>query len=390
MNSSGSHMSRVTILDLRDSPWVDGPGRTILDCASSLRDQGYNLVIGTFSGGEQKTHAYAEEAKRRGLEVRTIRERGRFDHRVVGQIIRLMDDVNADIVHTHDFRSNVFGLLAARIRRKPAVSTVHGWIANDAKGRFYVAADKAILRFFDRVITVSERTRGLIEKARVPQRKISVIPNALTLARYVPDRSADVFRREIGANRDTVLIANIGRLSPEKGQLEFLQAARELAKRYANLKFLLIGIGPDRDRLERFVAESGLSDAVIFAGFRQDMINVYNGLDLVVQSSYTEGMPNVILEALLMEVPVIATDVGGTAEIIEHQRTGVLMQPGAVQEIVDNIAAYCQDPARHRGMARSGRKLVSERYDHVRRVEKLAALYDNMLARRAGIGACRG
>lgn len=380
MNSSGSNKSRVTVLDLRDSPWVDGPGRTILDCASSLRDHGYRLVIGTFSGGEQKTNAYAEEATRRGLEVRTINERGPFDHRVVGQIIKLIDDVNADIVHTHDFRSNVFGLLAARIRRKPVVSTVHGWIANDAKGKFYVAADKAILRFFDRVITVSERTKGLVEKARVLHRKITVIPNALTLERYVPNRFANAFRREIGANRDTVLIANIGRLSPEKGQLEFLQAARELACRCENVKFILIGIGPDRDSLERFVAENGLSDTVIFAGFRQDMINVYNGLDLVVQSSYTEGMPNVVLEALLMEVPVIATDVGGTAEIIEHERTGVLIRPGVVEDVVDQIAEYFRDPARHRTMAQLGRKLVSERYDHGRRVVKLAALYDSMLA----------
>ena len=380
MNSSGSNKSRVTILDLRDSPWVDGPGRTILDCASSLRDHGYNLVIGTFSGGGQKTNAYAEEAKRRGLEVRTIQERGRFDHRVVGQIIKLIDDVNADIVHTHDFRSNVFGLLAARIRRKPVVSTVHGWIANDVKGKLYVAADKAVLRFFDRVITVSERTKGLVEKARISLGKITVIPNALTLERYVPNRSADAFRCEIGANRDTVLIANIGRLSPEKGQLEFLQAAQELVCQRENVKFILIGIGPDRDKLERFVVEHGLSDAVIFAGFRQDMINVYNGLDLVVQSSYTEGMPNVVLEALLMEVPVIATDVGGTAEIIEHERTGVLIRPGAVGEIVEQITAYCRDPARHRAMAQLGRNLVSERYDHGRRVVKLAALYDSMLA----------
>lgn len=379
MKSSGSNMKRVTILDFRDSPWVDGPGRTILDCASSLRDRGYRIVIGTFSGGEQKTNAYAEEAKRRGLEVRTLHERGRFDYRVVGQIIKLIDEMNADIVHTHDFRSNVFGLLAARIRHKPVVSTVHGWIANDIKGKFYVAADKAILRFFDRVITVSERTKGLIEKARVALAKITVIPNALTLERYLPNRSADAFRRELNANAGTVLIANIGRLSPEKGQLEFLQAAQELVRERENVKFILIGIGPDRAKLERFVVENGLSEAVIFAGYRDDMINVYNGVNLVVQSSYTEGMPNVVLEALLMEVPVIATDVGGTAEIIEHERTGILIRAGDVGEIVQQITAYCRDPVRYQGMAQLGRKLVSERYDHNRRIVKLAALYDSML-----------
>lgn len=378
MSSIQDH-KQVRILDLRDSPWVDGPGRTILDCASSLQGQGYQIVIGTFSGGEQKTNAYADEAVRRSLPVKNIHERGPFDLRVIRQIMQLIDDLNIDIVHTHDFRSNIFGLLAARWRRRPIVTTVHGWIANDVKGKLYVTADKLALRFFDRVITVSERTRELIRRARVANRKITVISNALSLDRYQPDRRADDFRRELRVGVDAVLIANIGRLSPEKGQVEFLQAARELAPHWPNIKFILIGIGPDREMLERFVSDNGLEQAVIFAGFRDDMINVYNSLDLVVQSSSTEGMPNVVLEALLMEVPVIATDVGGTAEIVEHQRTGVLMQPGSVQAIVANVTDYLRNPVRHRAMAQVGRCWVSERFDHRRRVEKLAGVYDSLL-----------
>lgn len=372
-------MTRTTILDLRDSPWVDGPGRTILDCASSLRDRGYDLVIGAFSGGGKKTSAYAEEAARRGLMVKTILERRAFDHRVVRRVVELIDEVGADIVHTHDFRSNVFGLLAATIRRKPIVSTVHGWIANDVKGKLYVAADKAILRCFDHVITVSERTRALVERAWVSRRKLTVIPNALTLDRYIPNRADDSFRREIGAPRDTLLVANIGRLSPEKGQLEFLQAARVLVERGENIKFILIGIGPDQAKLEQYVAQYRLADSVVFAGFRQDMIGVYNSLDLVVQSSYTEGMPNVVLEALLMQVPVVATDVGGTAEVLRHRQTGMLIRPGAVGEIVEQVAAYYRQPDSLRAMAKQGRLDIGTRYDHRLRVDRLAALYDRLL-----------
>lgn len=369
-------MKRTTILDLRDSPWVDGPGRTILDCAASLRGRGYDLVIGAFSGGgPAKTHAYAEEAARRGLAVRMLQEKRSLDFGVVRQVMAIIDDVGADIVHTHDFRSNIFGLLAARLRRKPVVTTVHGWIANDPKGRLYVAADKAMIRFFDHIVTVSERTRGLVDKARVKASKVSVIPNALILDRYVPERRDDVFRREIGTGRETTLIANIGRLSPEKGQIEFLQAAKRLLERGMDAKFILIGIGPDQEKLERYVAAEGMTSAVVFAGFRADMNRIYNSLDLVVQSSYTEGMPNVVLEALLMEVPVIATDVGGTAEVLTHAQTGMLMRPGSVQEIVEQVLAYGRDPEKFRAMARHGRLDISRRYDHNLRVDRLAALY---------------
>lgn len=368
-----------TILDLRDSPWVDGPGRTILDCASSLRNRGYEVVVGSFNGGSQKTNAYAEEAACRGLQVKTILERRAFDQRVVGRVIELIDEVNADIVHTHDFRSNMFGLLAAKLRRKPIVTTIHGWIANDVKGKLYVTADKAVLRFFDHIITVSERTRDLAEAAWISRRKLTVIPNALMLDRYQPNRHDDSFRREIGVNADTLLVANIGRLSPEKGQMEFLQAARVLAERGENIKFILIGIGPDQEKLEQYVAQHSLGEAVVFAGFRQDMIGVYNSLDLVVQSSYTEGMPNVVLEALLMEVPVIATDVGGTAEVLKDGQTGVLIRSGAIDEIVEQIAVYRRAPARLRAMAKQGRLDISARYDHRQRVDRLATLYDRLL-----------
>lgn len=372
-------MTRPTILDLRDSPWVDGPGRTILECAVSLRERGYELVIGTFSGGGQKTSAYAEEAARRGLTVKTILERRAIDHRVVGRVLELIDETGADIVHTHDFRSNVFGLLAAKLRRKPVVSTVHGWIANDLKGKLYVATDKRVLRFFDQIITVSERTRRLVQDTGIARSKLTVIANALTLDRYVPNRNDQGFRREIGAPAGTLLVANIGRLSPEKGQLEFLQAARVLVERGLNIKFILIGIGPDQAKLEQYVAQHKLGEAVVFAGFRQDMIGVYNSLDLVVQSSYTEGMPNVVLEALLMEVPVVATDVGGTAEVLKDGKTGMLIRPGVLEELVESIAAYCRDPAPLRAMARQGRLDISARYDHRQRVDRLAALYDRLL-----------
>lgn len=372
-------MKRTTILDLRDSPWVDGPGRTILDCADSLRGRGYDLIIGTFSGGTQKTNAYAEEAARRGLPVRMLREQQSLDYRVVGQLIALIDELGADVIHTHDFRSNIFGLLAARIRRKPVVTTVHGWIANDLKGKAYVAADKAMLRFFDRIITVSERTRGLVEKAWIPGSRISVVPNALTLDRYIPDRGDDAFRREIGAGPETMLIANIGRFSPEKGQIEFLQAARTLLERGVNARFILIGIGPDQDTLQQYAVANRISPAVVFAGFRHDMTRIYNSLDLVVQSSYTEGMPNVVLEALLMEVPVIATDVGGTAEVLRHDETGILIRPGAVDELVERVGAFCREPEKLRVMARRGRQDISRRYDHNQRVDRLAVLYRSLL-----------
>ena len=373
----------ITVLDLRDSPWVDGPGRTILDCGFSLQEKGFRFLVGSFSGGSQKTCAYGQEAERRGLKLFTIKESKSFDFKVIGQILGIIDSENVDIVHTHDFRSDVFGLLCAKLRGKPVVSTVHGWIKNDFKGELYTALDKFLLRFFNKVITVSNRTKGLVESARVPKRKIMVIHNALRVENYHINRNEQKLRSELGIDSDTILVGNIGRLSAEKGQLDFLKAGNIVRKSGARLKFLLVGIGPDQDELEQYARDNGMEDITVFAGYRKDMIDIYNSLDLIVQSSFTEGMPNVVLEASLMAVPVIATDVGGTSEIIENGASGTLIEPGKINVLAERMLDFVKHRKRYVEMANQARQNILVNFDHRKRVDKLEKLYLSLLGQQS-------
>jgi len=234
-----------------------------------------------------------------------------------------------------------------------------------------------ILRRASHVIAVSEETRAQLGEWATDTR-CSVIPNALRVERYHPSRGLGRFRKEHGISSDETLIANIGRLSPEKGQFPFLHAARDLLRENKNLKFVLFGSGPDESRLRKFAADSGISQSVIFAGYRVDMDRLYDEIDLVVQSSFTEGMPNVVLEALLMEVPVIATDVGGTREVLKDGETGVLIDSaergivGAVEQFLDNRTTFQE-------YARNGRSDVLARFDHRGRVARLCDVYDRVI-----------
>lgn len=377
--NEGMSSNQITILDLRDSPWVDGPGRTILDCAESLQGQGYRFLIGTFVHVSGEESAYVIEARRRNLEVVILRESGQFDWHILTQLIAIMKSTHVDIVHTHDPRTNIIGLLCARLQGKPVVTTVHGWIANTFKRKIYRAIDKFFLRFFDVIISVSERTRELIRKAWISDRKITVISNALKVEQYRPNRQDRSFRQELGVDDQTMLIANIGRLSLEKGHMDFLLAACEVIRTVPKVRFLLIGTGPEQARLEKFVSENGLASHVHFIGYRTDMLSIYNSLDLVVQSSYTEGMPNVVLEALLMEVPVIASDVGGTAEVMDGGTCGLLNQPGNPSQLAKDICEFLADRDRLQRRARVGRSSVLDRFDHRKRVRKLSDLYRTLI-----------
>lgn len=368
----------AVVLDLRDSPWLDGPGRTILDCAETLDASRVRVVIGAFDGGNLNGTAYEKEARHRGLQVIRIHERRSLDPGVLRQVIDQGRSLRIDAIHSHDFRSDFFGLACARRLGVPLIATVHGWIVNDTKGWIRSGLDKFLLRQADHVISVSEETKRRLGRWASGGR-CTVIPNAVRVEHFQPRRGPGEFRASLGVAEDELLIANIGRLSPEKGQAMFLAAAREVVEQHPEARFVLIGIGPDQDELESFVARSGLGMHVRFAGYRGDMDVIYNELDLVVQSSFTEGMPNVVIEALLMEVPVIATDVGGTREVLRHGQTSVLIAPGEHRALVAAIEEFVANRQKFVEMAQEGRKDMLLRFDHARRVERLAEVYERFV-----------
>ena len=339
----------------------------------------YRIVVGAFSGARHGEHAYLAEAVRRGLETHAIVERRALDPEVLRQIVRWCRAHAIDAIHTHDFRSDLYGLIAARRLGIPAVSTCHGWIANNLKGRAYTAIDKFLLRHFDRVIVVSARMQDHLRGQGVPADKIALIRNALIVENYKPVRGDRSVQAEWGIPAHHKVVGKIGRLSPEKCQDLFLRAAAEVMRHVADVSFVLIGLGPEEDRLRRLAIELGIAERVVFAGYRSDMQRVYNSLDLVVQASSTEGMPNVILEALVMRVPVVATDVGGTAEIVTDGHSGRLIPPNDLDALVAGMREALTDPARAAAWAEAGERRVRADFSHGVRLQQIMAVYDEAL-----------
>lgn len=371
------------VLDLRDSPWVDGPGRTILDTASMADPQRYRIVVGAFSGDRHGEHAYLSEALRRNLETYPITERRALDPDVLRQIMSWCRSNAIDIIHTHDFRSDLYGLVAARRLGIPAVSTCHGWIANNLKGRVYTTVDKFLLRFFDRVIVVSARMQAHLRSRGILAHRIALIQNALVVENYRPERGDRSLQTELGIPAHHKVVGKIGRLSPEKCQDLFLRAAAVLLRHDRDISFVLIGIGPEEENLRRLADELGIADRVVFAGYRGDMQRVYNSLDLVVQSSCTEGMPNVILEALLMRVPVVATDVGGTAEIVTDGKSGRLIPPNNLAALVAGMREALSDTTRTAAWVDAGERTVRANFSHNLRLQRIMTVYDQVLGGRS-------
>jgi L-malate glycosyltransferase len=247
---------------------------------------------------------------------------------------------------------------------------------------------RGLLAAVDHVAAVSEASlsdfRGTY---RIPGSKISTIPIGVEVPASTDARRARAMLASlIGcADRDEI-IAHVGSFTPEKNHLWLLEAFSEIAMRRPTARLVLIGEGPLRGRVETEVDRRGLGTRVHLLGSRDDAATLVGGADLFVLPSATEGIPGALLEASAQSVPVVATDVGSVREAMEGGRTGVLVEPGALDAFARAVIDLLASPARRQEMGAAGRTLVQERYDLDRIVARFEALYITLGAGRSSAG----
>lgn len=379
MTSVQAGSRAIRVLHLRDSPWVDGPGRTILETAKRIDRTRIDYHVGAFVSNTAGPHPLVDALRDHGLTVHAIEDRGGVGREIVNTIVDLLDRLQIDILHTSEFRSNVLGLLCRRRRPVRLVSTAHGWIGNDLRGRAYIFADRVLMRRFDRVILVSHAMRRRLPSWWVPDSRVRILHNALMVDSYGENFSP---RSGEPGSRGVVNLLSVGRLSPEKGQALLLRAAARVKSEYPGVRVLFAGTGPLEGELRQLADELGLTADVSFLGYVRDMPSLYAAADLVVQSSLTEGLPNAMLETAFLGIPVVATSVGGTAEVIEHGVSGWLVEPGSVGALERGIRAFLEQPLRFAKMARAGRQVIESNFNFDVRTEEQTRIYQECVLER--------
>ena len=372
----------IKILHLRDTYEVGGPGKTILESYSHIDKDLFSISIGVFkTRHETKDTPFILEAKRRGITVHEIRSRNQYDPTIVHEIVKLVKNSRTDIVHTHEAMSDICGLIAAKICRVPVVTTMHGWIGNNLKHEIYVKIDKKVARFFDRVIVVNAEMRDILLKEGVPSDIISVLHNCIVKENYYKDGTTGYISQSVGKELTRPVIGTLGRLSPEKGHLDFVEAAAIVLARGFEASFVIVGDGPEESRIKDRISEKGLGKSVTLTGYLRDPRRVLQDFDLMVLPSYTEGLPNVVLEAFMMEVPVISTAVGGVPDIIRDGEEGILIKPGNPEKMARMIMDFLDDPVKHDRMALKGEKIVENHFDFKIRTQNLEKIYIEIIGR---------
>jgi glycosyltransferase involved in cell wall biosynthesis len=371
----------LKILDLRDTHETGGPGKTILETYRAIDHERFHVHLGMFRAHDDRSDTpFLQAASAIGLPVHEIRVNGPYDPRQVSRLAALIKEQEFDIVHPHEASSDVIAYVASKLRRVPLVTTAHGWIGNSSKQRAIVAVDKFAMRGFDLVIAVSNKIRQDLIDAGVRPERIRLLHNAIVLDNYRRNGHEGLLKSMIGAPARPVLVS-IGRLSPEKGHADLVEALRLVSARGRQVSAVLAGDGPSRADIERRVRDAGLSASIHLPGYVKEPARLLQDADLMVLPSHTEGLPNAALESLAMEVPVLATAVGGTPEVVVDGQTGKLVPPRSPELLADAIVDFLDRPDLWRLWARQGKRMVEEQFDFRNRTRKLEAIYVELAAR---------
>jgi glycosyltransferase involved in cell wall biosynthesis len=325
--------------------------------------RGHDVVVACGAGG-----VLAERARAAGLAVREMRFRGDLWPAAALALASVLREMRPDVVHLHDPHAVSAGMLARRLAGpRPLVATrrVDFALRDFLSRRKYAACD--------RVIAVSEAIAGVLRRGGITPERIRVVYEG------VPDRPAQTggreALRELGIPEDAPVVGNVAALTGHKDQATLLAAAARVGIRMPEVRFLIVGEGELRGRLEALSRELGLERRCIFAGFRADLDRLIPAFTVFCLSSHMEGLGTSLLDAMAFGVPVVATAAGGIPEAVMDGLTGRLVPPRDPDALAAALVEVLADPARRAAWGRAGRQRFEERFTADRMVEATLAVY---------------
>ncbi|MCC6139908.1 MAG: glycosyltransferase family 4 protein [Nitrospira sp.] len=321
----------------------------------------------------------------RGMDARVVHLEPLLNPFALMRLVRVLSSERVTILQTHGARANFYGRVAGWLAGVPVViSTVHNSIAdyevNRLKRWIYSTALRVTLPWVKRIICVSDAVRrDVLQDDPAAAGLTETVHNGVDRRMFQKPADRTKVRREFGLT-DGPLLVTVARLTQPKGHCDLIESLALLREQWPQLQCVCVGDGELRQSLEELAAARGLSSMCRFVGSRDDVMDFYAAADLVVLPSHSEGFPFVILEALAMGKPVIATRVNGVPEVIEHLETGFLVKPRDAAGLAGAIRFLLDNPERARQLGRAGRTAVHERFTVDRMVEKTVAVFDAALS----------
>jgi glycosyltransferase involved in cell wall biosynthesis len=374
-------MTPIRVLELR-SVWGTGggPEKTILLGAARSNPSRYAVTVCYIRDARDTVFAIDKKAGDLPIDYVEVVERHSFDRSIWPVLRRLVRNRHIDIVHAHDYKTDVLVWLLHRAEGVIPLSTAHGWAGHSRRERLlYHRMDKQILRLFPKVLTVSEDIRQELLRSGAKPGSVQTVLNGIDHTRFHRDRSREAqIRQHLGIADDEVVIGAVGRLETEKRFDLLIEAFATLRVARPMLRLAIVGEGSLRSALEAQVDRLGLGGVCHLLGQRSDIVDLHHTFNVFVQSSSNEGAPNAVLEAMALETPVVATAVGGTAQLVRDGIDGLLVPAGKVDALADAINCVVTDAQAAAVRVVSARHRVEKELSFDARMATLEAVYTEL------------
>jgi glycosyltransferase involved in cell wall biosynthesis len=375
----------IRVLELRSVRGTGGgPEKTILLGAARSDKSRYLVTVCYVRDRRDSIFAINERAEALGIDYVDVWEKNSFDPAIWPELRKLVRDRRIDIVHAHDYKTDLLALLLGRAERVIPLTTSHGWTGNSWKEVIYYGADKRLCAWYPHVIAVSSDIRNeLIRTGSRPER-VTVVLNGIDHEKFTRDPArVPAARAAFGVPDGVIALGAIGRLEEQKRFDLLMQAFARLRQERDNLMLLIAGDGSLKAALEAEAARLNLGASCKLLGHCNDVGLVHHALDLFVQSSHYEGTPNAVLEAMAFESPIVATDAGGTAELVIDGVHGLIIPKLDVDAILNGMRTVLADPAAAAVRVRAARERVEGDLSFATRMRRVEAIYDTLARDRA-------
>jgi len=356
---------------------IGGAENQFIRLAEGLRQRGHDArILCTFVEG-----SYAPLAREKKIPLQVLGASG-WGPSLMNQLSQVFLETEFDVVHTCVFSLHAFVGVPARKAGVPVIlSSRRGLeLAQPLK---LLWLEKAGNLFVDHVIANADAVREHFKKREnLPCSKISTIHNGIDLSEFQPGTGRQSIRQEFNISQDAPLAGTIANFSEYKGYPYLLETANLVLKEMPAGRFLLVGDGPLLEKMKELVQELEHGNRIIFTGSRRDVSNLLDALDVFVFASFSEGLPNVVMEAMAMQKPIVSTPAGGVPELIEHEVTGLLVPFRDSKSMADSVLSLLNDPEKARRLGSAARAKVGADFTVERMVKSHECAYQTLLRKK--------
>ena len=368
----------LRVLHMGSPTGLYGAERWILALIKHLPPEHIESVVGVIKDAPELEAPLCTVAGELGFRTHVIESYGKLSRSAIGQLRRVLVEHQIDLLHTHGYKTDLLGVLAARGTSCKTLSTPHGWSVNAGfKLQVYETLDRMSFLFMDAVAPLSRDLYSGLESWPGLRRKLHLIENAVDLSEIdAPGETPDLLRRWRESGR--IVIGYIGQLITRKRIDTLIEAFHALGM--PNKQLCLIGDGPQRPELEALADRLGERENIAFLGFRGDRIDFLKGFDIFVLPSELEGIPRCLMEATGAGIAVIASDIPGCRDVVIDEQTGLLARPGDAPTLSRHLSRLIEDQALRAQLARSGAKRTRQRYSAEALAKAYVQLYRSLVS----------